>query len=143
MKDGGIINPQLSELVAEMGHGDLLGVADAGLPIPLGVERVDLAFAAGQPGFLEVLQAVLTELRVEAYVLAEESKEHCPQFVDALSEALPEAEVVWVDHEELKRRSAGARGIVRTGEFTPFANVLLRSGVDFSSAATDSRLDTR
>lgn len=135
MKDRGIINPQLSGLVAEMGHGDLLGVADAGLPIPVGVERVDLAFAPGQPGFLEVLQAILTELRVEAYVLAEESKEHCPQVVEALSQALPEAEVVWVDHEEFKRRTAGARAVVRTGQFTPYANVLLRSGVDFSSGA--------
>jgi D-ribose pyranase len=135
MKDRGIINPQLSGLVAEMGHGDLLCVADAGLPIPVGVERVDLAFAPGQPGFLEVLQAILTELRVEAYVLAEESKEHCPQVVEALSQALPEAEVVWVDHEEFKRRTAGARAVVRTGQFTPYANVLLRSGVDFSSGA--------
>jgi D-ribose pyranase len=135
MKDRGILNPQLSGLVAEMGHRDLLCVADAGLPIPVGVERVDLAFAPGQPGFLEVLQAILTELRVEAYVLAEESKEHCPQVVEALSQALPEAEVVWVDHEEFKRRTAGARAVVRTGQFTPYANVLLRSGVDFSSGA--------
>jgi D-ribose pyranase len=135
MKDRGILNPQLSGLVAEMGHGDLLCIADAGLPIPVGVERVDLAFAPGQPGFLEVLQAILTELRVEAYVLAEESKEHCPQVVEALSQALPEAEVVWVDHEEFKRRTAGARAVVRTGQFTPYANVLLRSGVDFSSGA--------
>jgi D-ribose pyranase len=135
MKDRGILNPQLSGLVAEMGHGDLLCIADAGLPIPVGVERVDLAFAPGQPGFLEVLQAILTELRVEAYVLAEESKEHCPQVVEALSQALPEAQVVWVDHEEFKRRTAGARAVVRTGQFTPYANVLLGSGVDFSSGA--------
>jgi D-ribose pyranase len=133
MKDRGILNPQLSGLVAEMGHGDLLCIADAGLPVPLEVERVDLAFAPGRPGFIEVVEAVLTEMRVEAYVLAEESKEHCPHLVDALAQALPEAEVMWVDHEELKRRTAGARGVVRTGEFTPYANVLLQSGVDFSS----------
>jgi D-ribose pyranase len=132
MKDRGILHPLLSRLVASMGHGDLLGVADAGLPVPPGVERVDLAFAPGRPGFLEVVEAVLGELRVEAYVLAEESKEHCPQIVEALDRMLPDAEVVWVDHEELKRRCGAARGVVRTGEFTPYANVLLRSGVDFS-----------
>ncbi len=134
MKDRGILNPQLARLVAEMGHGDLLCVANAGLPVPLEVERVDLAFAPARPGFLEVVEVVLTELRVEAYLLAEESKEHCPQFVDALARALPKAEVIWGDHEELKRRAAAARGVVRTGEFTPYANVLLRSGVDFSAA---------
>lgn len=132
MKDRGILHPLLSRLVASMGHRDLLGVADAGLPVPPGVERVDLAFAPGRPGFLEVVEAVLGELRVEAYVLAEESKEHCPQIVEALDRMLPDAEVVWVDHEELKRRCGAARGVVRTGEFTPYANVLLRSGVDFS-----------
>jgi D-ribose pyranase len=131
VKGRGIIHPQLAAVVAAMGHGDLLAIADAGLPIPLQVERVDLGFAPGQPGFLDVVRAILGELRVEAYVLAEESREGCPEYVRALEERLPEAEEVWVDHEELKRLSAGARAIVRTGEFTPYANVLLRSGVDF------------
>ncbi len=53
--------------------------------------------------------------------------------MDALSNALPGAEMRWVDHEELKRLSAGARAVVRTGEYTPFANVLLQSGADFSA----------
>jgi D-ribose pyranase len=136
MKDRGILHPQLSRLVASMGHGDLLGVADAGLPVPSSAERVDLAFAPSRPALLEVVEAVLGELRVEAYVLAEESKVHCPQLVEALDRMLPDAEVVWVDHEELKRRCATARGVVRTGEFTPYANVLLRSGVDFSSGGS-------
>ena len=132
MKARGIIHPRLAAVVAAMGHGDLLGVADAGLPIPLQVERVDLGFAPGKPRFLDVVGAVLEELRVEAYVLAEESREACPEYVRTLEESLPEAEAVWVDHEELKRLTAGARAVVRTGEFTPYANVLLRSGVDFT-----------
>ena len=134
MKARGIIHPRLAAVVAAMGHGDLLGIADAGLPIPLQVERVDLGFAPGKPGFLDVVRAILEELRVEAYVLAEESREACPDYVRALEEALPEAEAVWVDHEQLKRLTAGARALVRTGEFTPYANVLLRSGVDFTTS---------
>lgn len=119
-----------------MGHGDLLCVADAGLPVPARVARVDLAFAPGRPGFLEVVEAILSELRVEAYVMARESKDHCPDVVAGLATLLPEVEELWVEHEELKRMSADARGIVRTGEFTPYANVLLRSGVDFSGPAS-------
>jgi D-ribose pyranase len=132
VKARGIIHPRLAAVVAAMGHGDLLGIADAGLPIPLQVERVDLGFAPGKPGFLDVVRAILEELRVEAYVLAEESREGCPEYVRGLEESLPEAEAVWVDHEELKRLTADARAVVRTGEFTPYANVLLRSGVDFT-----------
>jgi D-ribose pyranase len=132
VKARGIIHPRLAAVVAAMGHGDLLGIADAGLPIPLQVERVDLGFAPGKPAFLDVVRAILEELQVEAYVLAEESREACPQYVRTLQESLPEAEAMWVDHEELKRLTAGARAVVRTGEFTPYANVLLRSGVDFT-----------
>jgi D-ribose pyranase len=133
VKGRGIIHPSLAAVVSAMGHGDLLGIADAGLPIPIQVERVDLGFAPGKPGFLHVVQAVLEELRVEAYVLAEESRESCPEYVRTLQESLPEAEAVWVDHQELKRLTADARAVVRTGEFTPYANVLLRSGVDFTA----------
>jgi D-ribose pyranase len=132
VKARGIIHPRLAAVVAAMGHGDLLGIADAGLPVPLQVERVDLGFAPGKPAFLDVVRAILEELQVEAYVLAEESREACPQYVRTLQESLPEAEAMWVDHEELKRLTAGARAVVRTGEFTPYANVLLRSGVDFT-----------
>jgi D-ribose pyranase len=134
VKARGIIHPRLAAVVAAMGHGDLLGIADAGLPVPLQVERVDLGFAPGKPEFLDVVRVILEELRVEAYVLAEQSWEGCPEYVRVLEESLPEAEAVWVDHEELKRLTAGARAVVRTGEFTPYANVLLRSGVDFTAS---------
>lgn len=131
MKDQGLLHPQLGRVLAELGHGDLLGIADAGLPLPPAVERVDLALIRGIPSFLEVAGAVLAELRVEALVVAQEARESCPELIDALHALAPEAEVVWVSHAELKVRSATARAVVRTGEFTPYANVLLVSGVDF------------
>ena len=36
-----------------------------------------------------------------------------------------------IPHEELKRLTASARAVVRTGETTPFANVVLVAGVTF------------
>jgi D-ribose pyranase len=131
MKDGGVLHPQLSRVLAELGHGDLLGIADAGLPLPMGVERIDLALSRGSVSFEEVARVVLPELRVEAIVLAEESRDACPEVVDLLTTLAPDAEVIWVTHQQLKVRSRSARAIVRTGEFTPYANVLLVSGVDF------------
>lgn len=133
MKDRGILHPQLSRVVAEMGHGDLLGVADAGLPLPVGVERVDLAVAPGVPGVLDVVRAVVTELRVEAVVLAEEARTACPQVVEGILVLTGDVDVVWVSHEQVKQTCTYARAVVRTAEFTPYANVLLRSGVDFGS----------
>lgn len=133
MKDRGILNPDLARIISQMGHGDLLGIADAGLPIPREIERVDLAFAPNQPRFLEVVDAVLSELRVEGYILAKESNSACPRLVEALAKRLPAVEAEWLDHEGLKRRTYDVRAVVRTGELTPYANVLLRSGVDFSA----------
>lgn len=132
MKDRGLLHPQLARVLAEAGHGDVIGIADAGLPLPADVERVDLALTAGTIAFADVARAVLHEFRVEAMVLAEESRTFCPQLVALLQELAPAAEMIWVDHEDLKARSRQARALVRTGEFTPYANVLLISGVDFS-----------
>jgi D-ribose pyranase len=138
MKRGGILHPGLSRVIASLGHGDTLVIADAGLPIPAGVERVDLGFAPGKPGFLEVLEAVLGEMEVERAVVAAELATAAPAaFAERLRQrlaALPRVgaqgpEVV--PHAELKRRSAAARAVVRTGEFTPYANVILASGVVF------------
>ena len=129
MKDRGILHPRLARVIASMGHGDALCITDAGLPIPTGVLRIDLAFAPGQPPFLDVLDAVLLELRVERYTMAKESS---PEIVDALRMRLRQAKESSVTHEELKQLSADAKAVVRTGEFRPFANVILYSGVDLT-----------
>lgn len=131
MKERGILHPGLARVVAEMGHGDLLCIADAGLPIPPGVERIDLAFGPGKPSFIDVFEAVISELRVEAFVVAKESGEACPELIERVRATLSGADEVSTDHEGLKALLPSCRAIVRTGEFTPFANVLLRSGVDF------------
>jgi D-ribose pyranase len=138
MKRGTLLHPALSRLVATMGHGDLLVVADAGLPIPPSVERIDLAYAPGRPPFLDVLDAVLAELEVErATVAAELSRAAPAPFAAALEArllALPRVARRGLDvvaHEELKRLTASARAVVRTGEFTPYANVVLASAVVF------------
>jgi D-ribose pyranase len=132
MKDRGLLHPQLARVVTELGHGDLLGIGDAGLPLPRGVERVDLAVVRGVPSFLTVVRAIFAEVRVETLVFAEESRSACPELVEAVSALAPDATIEWVAHEELKARSRSARAVVRTGEFTPYANVLMVSGVDFS-----------
>jgi D-ribose pyranase len=125
-------------VVASLGHGDLLVVADAGLPIPPGVERIDLAFAPGKPAFLDVLEAVLSEVEVERATVAAEVRTSSPagfrERLEATLLALPKVRargIEVVPHEDLKRLTRGARAVVRTGEFTPYANVILHAGVVF------------
>ena len=131
MKQHGTLNRQLSWTIASMGHTDAIVVADAGLPIPDSTERIDLALREGVPGFLETAKTVLEDLKVERAVVAAETLERSPELHGKLTALLGDIPVDSVSHEELKDRTSSARAVVRTGEFTPFANVILYSGVVF------------
>ncbi|TDD73532.1 D-ribose pyranase [Actinomadura rubrisoli] len=130
MRPGGLWHPRLLEILTAAGHTDLVVVADPGLPVPRGVETVDLVWRRGEPGLLPVLRAVLDEFVVEAAVIAEEAAD--PGLLAGLDRALAAAPVSRVPHERLKRMVAQARAVVRTGEATPYANVVLRAGVPFA-----------
>jgi D-ribose pyranase len=129
MKKSGILNRHLSGELARLGHTDLVMVCDAGLPIPKGPSVVDLAFRAGVPSFAEVLEGVLDELEVEGAVAATEVREANPGAVALLTGHFPGLELV--PHEDLKAMTREAKLVVRTGEASPYANVLLRCGVPF------------
>lgn len=133
MKKTGLLHPELSFLIASLGHGDMLVIADAGLPIPENVNRIDLAFAQGKPAFMDVLDAVLSEFQVESAVIASELTQTNSAYHDTLVAALPinTTDVSHVPHEDFKNLTYDAKVIVRTGEFTPYANVILKSGVTF------------
>ena len=131
MKKSGILHPDLARLIASMGHGDGLCVADAGLPVPEGVARIDLALGPGLPAFLSVLEAILGELAVESAVIAEELPARSPDMHQEITRRLGGATIQAVPHEQFKKLVGGCRAVVRTGEFTPYANVILKSGVVF------------
>lgn len=131
MKKSTLLNSEISYIISTMGHTDMLVIGDAGLPIPDSTERVDLALVRGVPGALETLQAVLSELQVERVILAHETQTVNPQFEADVRGMLPGVQVDFVTHEDLKRLSARARAVVRTGECKPYANVILVSGVAF------------
>jgi D-ribose pyranase len=131
MRKSGILNHELLDAIAMLGHTDLLVVADAGLPVPPGVRRIDLAVVGGVPRFMQVLQAVLGELQIERAVIAQEMHVQSPDLHKELIAALGQTPVDEVSHEDLKQMTQHARAVVRTGEFTPYANVVLVSGVVF------------
>lgn len=129
MRKSGIINAQLAYSLARLGHTDRLVVCDAGFPIPPGPEIVDLAFRFGVPSFETVLSGLLDELVVEGATAAGEVREQNQTAHDLLGSLLPD--LGFVPHEELKCLSSTVRLFVRTGEATPYANVILRCGVPF------------
>lgn len=132
MKAAGLLHAELSRIVAALGHGDTLVIGDAGLPVPPGVPVVDLAIAPGLPSHLDVVRAVLRELVVERGYANAEQPSASPDVAARLDAAWPvDVPLERIDHDQLKERSRAARAIVRTGEFTPYANLILVAGVPF------------
>ena len=121
----------ISEVIASMGHTDMLTVCDAGFPISDAVKRIDLSLISGIPSFLETVSALSADLEIEQIILAEEILEMNPGVESGLTDILNDIEVVYVPHKELIRLSEGSKAVIRTGECTPYSNVILRSGVIF------------
>ncbi|UCG25609.1 MAG: D-ribose pyranase [Chloroflexota bacterium] len=131
MKKGQLLNQPISAIVAGMGHMDELAIADAGLPIPSATPRIDLALTQDVPRFVDTVRVVLTELQVERAVVAEEMRDVSPTVFEAIKALLGDAPIETVPHESFKARTESATAVIRTGEFTPYANIILIAGVVF------------
>lgn len=133
MKKNGILNADLARAIAAMGHTDKLVVCDAGLPIPRGKSVVDLALTTNIPRFVETLKVVLQELEVERAIVADEMKAGGNGVFESVKKLLPGVEMDTVPHERFKEmtNTDGNVFFVRTGESTPYANIILVSGVTF------------
>lgn len=134
MKKHGILNSEIAGVLAEMGHTDRICIADCGLPVPEGIKRIDLAVKPGSPSVGEILGEVLKDMVVEKVILADEIKEN-ERFVNQLERIFAENETGFkaetVSHEEFKGLTKGCKAIIRTGEITPYANIILQSGCIF------------
>ena len=133
MKKQGILNSDISRVLSYMGHTDCIAVGDCGLPIPDEVERIDLALEFGVPSFMDVLRVITKDMKVEKIVLAEEISEQNPKVLGEIKElfAGQELETVFVSHTELKKQTRECKAVIRTGETTPYANIILQSGCIF------------
>jgi D-ribose pyranase len=131
MKKSGVLNQPISAVIAGLGHTDMLVIADAGLPIPPETQRIDLALTAGIPSFLDTLQTVLSEMQVERAIVATEMLDASPETLQRIEDLLGDVPLEHVPHLLFKERTRLARAVIRTGEFTPYANIILVAGVVF------------
>ena len=133
MRRGGVVHAELARQLALLGHTDRFVIADRGLPLPRRLPVIDLAVVPGVVPFRDVLDAVLGEVVVQAHVLATEANG------GVVTDWLADRERVLgegrsVPHEEFKRMLRDDEQVVfaiRTGEETPYANVILEAGVPF------------
>lgn len=128
MKKIGIINAPTASVIAHLEHSDMLTVADAGLPIPVTTQRIDLALKPGIPSFLETLEVVLEEMYVEKAFVSNDILTVSPHIYAGIQKLLGNIPIEALPHNEFKKLSGTSKAIIRTGEFTPFANVILVAG---------------
>lgn len=131
MKKSKVINSDISRVISQMGHFDKLSIGDAGMPVPKDTEKIDLAVDNGIPSFMDVLNNVLEELEVQKIYLAEEIKEQNPIVLAEIENRLPEVPIEFIPHSDMKQELNNCHAFIRTGEMTPYANILLESGVVF------------
>lgn len=135
MKKHGILNSDISRVLSCMGHTDTIAVADCGLPAAPGTERIDLAVSFGNPRFMDVLKAVAEDMKIEKIVLAQEIKEHNQETLEQINSLFVDCEtgfkIEFVSHERFKEMTKSCKAIIRTGETTPYANIILQSGCIF------------
>lgn len=139
MKRGILLNSEISYVISKLGHTDTLTIGDCGLPVPEGVQRIDLAVVKGLPEFMPVLRAVLEEQEIEKVILAEEIKAANPELLGDILELLEKTgekenkdiEIEYVPHEDFKKKTKESKAVVRTGEYRAYANIILVSSVTF------------
>jgi len=131
MKKHGTLNSEIDKLLADLGHTDQLTIGDLGLPVPTGVKKIDLALKLGSPSFEEVLLVMQQEMAVEAIVLAEEIKTENAEQWQLIQKTFPNVPIRFVPHEAFKEETKESKAIIRTGEATPYSNIILQAAVIF------------
>ncbi len=134
MKKAGILNSDISRVLSYLGHTDTICIGDCGLPIPDEVERIDLALCFGEPTFMRTLEIVAGDMKIEKIVLAAEIKEQNKEVLSQIETlfAGQDIEIEFVPHTELKAQTKDCKAVIRTGETTPYANVILQAGCIFA-----------
>ncbi len=134
MKKSGVLNSDISRVLSYLGHTDCIAIGDCGLPIPDETERIDLALAFGVPTFMQTLSIVAQDMKIEKIILAEEIKTNNPAVLREIEQLFEgqDVEVAYVSHCALKEQTRQCKAVIRTGETTPYANIILQSGCIFS-----------
>ncbi|WP_077296730.1 D-ribose pyranase [Virgibacillus pantothenticus] len=131
MKKTGILNRDIASVLSQLGHTDTIILADCGLPIPQQTLCIDLSIELGTPSLNDILQLIMQHMVVEKITMAKEITFKNTKLHHQLTANYLNVETDYVSHKELKEAIKDAKAVIRTGEATPFANVILQAGVIF------------
>jgi D-ribose pyranase len=125
----GILNPAIHSLLCRVRHTNTLVISDRGFPFWPQIETVDISLVDDIPRVLDVLKAIRENFVVAQVFMAEEflSVNQAPA-KDAFAAALAGVPALYEPHVVFKKRIPQAIGLIRTGDTTQYANLILESG---------------
>ena len=129
MRETGIVNGDICDILSTLGHTAEMIVCDAGFAIPTGVRTVDISLAENKPTVPEVLAELRKHLSVEKLVISVETKKAVPTRFKELAKAFGKGvPVETISQNDLRARAKNVKGVIRTGDFTAYSNILIVSG---------------
>ena len=131
MKRSGIVNSEISKVLSYMRHTDLICISDLGLPCPNNIKTIDLSLKLGYPSFLDVLSEIIKDMKIERIILAEEIKNNNKEVYNKILNMFENISIEYVSHNDFKQKTFDCKAIIRTGEATPYANIILQSACIF------------
>lgn len=125
----GILNPHILNLLARIRHTNTLVIADRGFPFWPTIETVDLSLIDGIPTVLQVLSAIRDNFTIGGVHMASQFRDaNSGPTILTFEHALEGVPLTYEDHEMVfKKRVPGAIGLIRTGDTTPYGNMILVS----------------
>lgn len=124
----GLLNPQINSLISRVRHTNTLVIADRGFPFWPMIETVDISLVDDVPTVLQVMAALRPNFVIGKVWMADEFLGHNDANTRAaFARSLEGIELLHEPHPDLKRRVPQAIGLIRTGDTTPYANMILES----------------
>ena len=110
MQRHGILNSHIAKVLADLGHTDTICISDCGLPVPDGVQKIDLALEFGVPSFEQVVSLITKHMKIEAIHIAKEMKDFNPKGHAFLESTFPADEFEWIttSHDAFKEATNNA-----------------------------------
>jgi D-ribose pyranase len=128
MLKSGILNPAINSLISRVRHTNTLVIADRGFPYWPGIETVDISLVDDIPCVLDVLTAIRQNFVIGAAFMAEEFRaSNGPDTQEAFHTALSGISITYEPHVAFKKRVPQAIGLIRTGDTTQYANIIIES----------------
>lgn len=128
MLQTGILNPHVLDLIARIRHTNTLVIADWAFPYWPEIETVDISLTQGIPMVLDVLDLLTPVFKIGRIWQAEEFLGvNLAETAARFGKSIGDIPLTREPHEDFKRRVPKAIGLIRTGDATPYGNLILES----------------